>query len=118
MTPTNSAIDALTRLRDAPFPMWIFDIQTLAFLEVNDAAIRMYGYSRQQFLAMTILDIRPIEDIPALLRREWKERQHSTNGEVWQHLKRDGTVIAVEITSFESEFNGRGVEIVIVREIH
>jgi PAS domain S-box-containing protein len=49
-----------------PQPMWVFDIETLRFLEVNDAAIRHYGYSRDEFLSMTILDILPPEDAPGI----------------------------------------------------
>ena len=51
----------------SPTPMWVYDADTLAFLAVNDAAIRHYGYSRDEFLAMTIKDIRPAEDVPRLL---------------------------------------------------
>ena len=51
-----------------PQPMWIYDLETLAFLEVNQAAISHYGYSRKEFLSMTLKDIRPPEDIPALLK--------------------------------------------------
>ena len=50
-----------------PLPMWVYDVETLGFLAVNDAAVRHYGYSREEFLAMTITDIRPPEDVPALL---------------------------------------------------
>ena len=47
--------------------MWVFDHETLAFLEVNDAAVEHYGYSREEFLAMTLTDIRPPEDVPAMI---------------------------------------------------
>ena len=50
-----------------PDPMWIYDRETLRFLDVNDAAIAKYGYSRDEFLAMTIKDIRPKEEVPGLL---------------------------------------------------
>ena len=50
-----------------PHPMWVYDLETLRFLAVNDAAVRRYGYSREEFLALTIRDIRPPEDVPALL---------------------------------------------------
>src|SRR5260370_12496119 len=50
-----------------PLPMWVYDYETLRFLAVNEAAVRLYGYSREEFLAMTINDIRPPEAIPALL---------------------------------------------------
>jgi PAS domain S-box-containing protein len=50
-----------------PHPMWVFDVETLAFLAVNDAAVRLYGYSRDEFLGMTIKEIRPLGEVPALL---------------------------------------------------
>jgi PAS domain S-box-containing protein len=50
---------------DIPLPMWVYDLDTFAFLDVNHAAMRLYGYSREEFLSMTIKDIRPPEDIPA-----------------------------------------------------
>lgn len=51
----------------SPHPMWVFDQETLAFLEVNDAAVRRYDYTREEFLGMTILDIRPVEDVQMLV---------------------------------------------------
>ena len=50
-----------------PLPMWVYDAQTLRFLAVNDAAVRHYGYSREEFLAMAITDIRPAEEVQQLL---------------------------------------------------
>ncbi|MFZ0998081.1 MAG: PAS domain-containing protein, partial [Candidatus Sulfotelmatobacter sp.] len=50
-----------------PHPTWVFDRETLRFLAVNDAAVHQYGYSRDEFLAMTLKDIRPPEDVPALV---------------------------------------------------
>ena len=50
-----------------PNPMWVYDLESLAFLDVNNAAIAHYGYSREEFLSMTIQDIRPAEDVPRLL---------------------------------------------------
>ena len=50
-----------------PHPMWVYDTETLRFLAVNDAAVQRYGYARDEFLAMTVTDIRPPEDVPALL---------------------------------------------------
>jgi len=99
-------------------PMWVFDIGTLAFLAVNDAAVRHYGYSRKEFLSMTILDIRPNEDIVPLLREELHEgRRHNSQKELWRHLKKNGSLIDVEITSREVLFNGRGAEIVTAVDV-
>jgi PAS domain S-box-containing protein len=97
-----------------PHPMWVFDSSTLAFLEVNPAPVRKYGYSREQFLQMTIADIRPKEDVPQLLA-ETAEPQNST-AEHWRHKKKDGTVFAVTITSGITEFQGTRAELVLARE--
>src|SRR5205823_9462452 len=51
----------------SPLPMWVYDAETLEFLNVNDAAIRHYGYTREEFLSMTIREIRPPEDVAAML---------------------------------------------------
>ena len=97
-------------------PMWIYDQETLAFLEVNEAAISLYGYSRKEFLAMTILDIRPVEDIPMLLSTTMRpDQRRESESEHWRHAKKDGTVIDVEVTSWEVVFNGRPSELVSLR---
>ena len=93
-------------------PMWVFDRETLAFLAVNDVAIERYGYSRDQFLAMTILDIRPSEDVIPLLQEELRDRKHNSVGETWRHRTKDGAVIRVKISSRAIIFEGRPAEIV------
>jgi PAS domain S-box-containing protein len=100
-----------------PHPMWVYDLETLSFLAVNDAAITHYGYSRTEFLAMTIKDIRPPEDIPALLENINKVNDGVDEAGVWQHLKKDGSVIAVEITSHVTTFNGRRSEMVLAHDV-
>ena len=98
---------------DNPSPMWVYDLQTLAFLEVNDAAIRTYGFSRQEFMAMKLLDIRPYEDIGPFLR-QW-EHPRQSSAEKWRHIRKDGTVFPVSITSWELNFRGRRAELVLAR---
>jgi PAS domain S-box-containing protein len=100
-----------------PQSMWVFDLETLAFLEVNDAAIHHYGYAREEFLAMTIKDIRPAEDVPNLLANvSGVTPQHDEAG-VWKHRKKDGTVIDVEITAHELTFYGRLAQIVLAYDV-
>ncbi|MDT4895401.1 MAG: two-component system, cell cycle sensor histidine kinase and response regulator CckA [Acidobacteriota bacterium] len=100
-----------------PQSMWVFDLETLAFLEVNDAAIHHYGYAREEFLAMTIKDIRPAEDVPNLLANvSGVTPQHDEAG-VWKHRKRDGTVIDVEITAHELTYYGRPAQIVLAYDV-
>jgi PAS domain S-box-containing protein len=100
-----------------PQPMWVYDLTTLRFLAVNDAAVRHYGYSRAEFLDMTIRDIRPPEDVKLL-----EDYIASENGEVadageWRHRKKDGADINVEITSNRLTFGGRPAEFVLVHDI-
>jgi PAS domain S-box-containing protein len=86
---------------DSPQPMWIYDLTTLAFLEVNQAAMLHYGYSRDEFLSMTIKDIRPKEDIPILLEDVATTTDSYNNAGIWRHLKKNGELIYVSIKSHE-----------------
>src|SRR4030042_2787370 len=80
-----------------PHPMWIYDLETLAFLDVNDAAVQHYGYSEKEFYSMTIRNIRPPEDIPALLENISKIEKGLDMAGTWRHIKKDGTLLHVEI---------------------
>jgi PAS domain S-box-containing protein len=94
-------------------PMWVYDLETLGFLEVNEAAIRAYGFSRREFMTMTLFDIRPLEDIQPLLQ-SWKHPREST-AESWRHMGKDGNEFAVSITSWQLDFRGRKAELVMAR---
>lgn len=100
-----------------PFPMWVYDLETLSFLAVNEAAAHHYGYSRREFLNMTIKDIRPLEDVPALLDNVSKVDSTMEVAGAWRHQKRDGSVIDVEITSYPLSFSGRRAELVLASDI-
>ena len=68
------------------YPMWVYDRETRRFLEVNDAAIAAYGFSREGFLKMTLLDIRPKEDTPEFLRLTENPRpMGQSTAEKWRH---------------------------------
>lgn len=82
---------------DNPYPMWIYDAETLRFTAVNDTAVRSYGYSREEFRAMTVADIRPNEDVPALLGRLHSLEPGKT--EPVRHKRKDGSVFWVEVTT-------------------
>ena len=100
-----------------PQPMWVFDLETLAFLEVNDAAIHHYGYAREEFLAMTITDIRLVGDIPHLLDNVSSDRPQHEAPSVWKHKKKDGTLIDVEITAHDLTFYGRPAQLVLAYDV-
>jgi PAS domain S-box-containing protein len=100
-----------------PHPTWAFDRATLRFLAVNAAAVRKYGYSSEEFLAMTIKDIRPPQDVPALLESVGALCDGNESVGEWRHRRKDGTVIDVEITSYALNFEGRDAEIVVAVDV-
>ncbi len=102
----------------APFPMWVYDIETLRFLEVNSTAITKYGYTLEEFKSMGIGDIRPEEDVPKLLRSV-KERNegNETNDSNWRHRLKDGKIIDVLITTQLFVNEGRDACLVIAKDI-
>ena len=100
-----------------PHPMWVYDLDTLAFLAVNEAAVRHYGYSQKEFLRMTIKDIRPAEEVPRLLENVARVRSGLDQAGVWRHRKKDGTLIEVEITSYALTFDGRRAELVLANDV-
>src|SRR5437870_10365185 len=76
-----------------PCPMYVCDEETLNFLAVNDAAVRHYGYSREEFLSMKVTEIRPAKEIPALLEQFAKNTGSHDLAGIWKHQKKDGTII-------------------------
>jgi PAS domain S-box-containing protein len=93
-------------------PMWIFNQETLDFLEVNQTAIERYGFSREEFLAMTLLDIRPSEDASRLLHSTLRHPHATIQPTLWRHQTKDGTIFQVQITSREIRFCGHPAELV------
>ncbi|MGD1044482.1 MAG: PAS domain S-box protein [Bacteroidota bacterium] len=102
-----------------PHPMWLYDIDTLQFLEVNDAAVHYYGYNREEFLSMSIKDIRPEEDVQNLTEHLQQTAEHDGIQEagVWRHRKKNGEVIEVEIISHTLEFNGHNAKMILATKI-
>ena len=101
----------------SPLSMWVYDVATLAFLAVNEAAIRQYGYTREEFLAMTIKNIRPPEDLPALVKSVENTSGNFDSSDIWRHRKKDGTVIDVEISSHLIRFYGHRARLVLANDI-
>ena len=99
-----------------PLPTWVYDRETLRFLAVNCAAVRNYGYFADEFLAMTVNDIRLAEDVPAQLEsvKRTEGVEHSSN---WKHQRKDGSLIDVEITSYPLNFAGSSAEVVVAVDI-
>jgi two-component system, cell cycle sensor histidine kinase and response regulator CckA len=103
-----------------PMPAWVYDTDTYRFLAVNPAAVAHYGYTEAQFLAMTILDVRPAEDVERVKAQvKARQRGYEGQGRGWgfRHLKADGTVIDVEVISHAFDFDGHSARIVLVNDI-
>jgi PAS domain S-box-containing protein len=100
-----------------PHPMWVYDLDTLRFLAVNDAAVEHYGYDRDEFLAMTLKDIRPAEDVERLLDNVRRVAEGLDDAGVWRHQRKDGSLIEVEITSHTLIFDGRRAEVVLAHDV-
>ncbi|MBS1809812.1 MAG: PAS domain S-box protein [Acidobacteria bacterium] len=100
-----------------PLPMLIFSLDTLAFLAVNNAAVAHYGYSRKEFLALSIKDIRPAEDIDKLLEFLTHSKPQVENAGIWHHRKKNGDIIEVELTVKDLRFEGHDARIIIVEDI-
>jgi PAS domain S-box-containing protein len=102
-----------------PHPVWVYDLETLKFLDVNRAAIEKYGYSRKEFLSMTIKDIRPSEEIPALMGgiAEVAEGAGALHHRMRRHLRKDGTLIEVDGASHPIVYEGREARLVVATDV-
>jgi PAS domain S-box-containing protein len=100
-----------------PQPMWIYDIETLRFLEINAAVIDQYGYTREEFLSMTLRDIRPLEDVPLLELDVAQTGKELNSAGEWRHNKKNGELIHVEIISHAVIHNNRPARHVLIRDI-
>jgi len=112
-----AGIPYLALFESNPRPMWAYNLQSLAFLAVNAAAVQHYGYSRDEFLRMTIKDIRPCEDVPLLLQNMSRETAGLGEAREWRHRKKNGVVIEVEIVSNDFYWEGQLARLVSVTDI-
>jgi PAS domain S-box-containing protein len=100
-----------------PLPTWVFDKETLRFLQVNDAAVRQYGYSTAQFEGMTVLDILPPSehaDFREYLLNSKQDQQHKAH---WKHSRKDGKVVDAEIIAHQLEYAGRAVHLIVAQDV-
>ncbi len=100
-----------------PEAMWVYDIESLRFLAVNQAAVARYGWSEPKFLSMTLKDIRPMKEIPKMVKSATAELPGPDYSENWRHLKADGSMIWVTISSYPIVFNGRQARLVLSLDV-
>jgi PAS domain S-box-containing protein len=104
-------------VRDNPLPSWLYCHESLRFLDVNDAAVAAYGWSRDEFLEMTIVDIRPLEDVPALMDDVARMRgiPGGTTGP-WRHRHKDGALVDVTVSFLSLPLPGNSARLIVARE--
>ncbi len=100
----------------SPLPKWLYDAETLRFVDVNEAAVREYGYSRDEFLTMTLDEIHPPEDVPVLREAERSADVTSKSG-VWRLRKKSGEIIQAEITKHTFSFGDRACRLAVGRDV-
>src|SRR5690606_672373 len=89
-----------------PMALWVLELPSLRFLAVNDSAVLQYGYTREEFLSMTAMDIRPEEDKELFLHLDRNVTGTMKKG-IWRHLKKDGSIIYAEVTVHEINYEGK-----------
>lgn len=102
---------------NSPLPAWVFDLETLRFLTVNAAAVAAYGYTPEEFQSLTIRDIRPPEDVPALEIRMDELRHGRSKDGIWRHRRKDGTVLQVEVVSHAVTYGSRPATLVLAHDV-
>ena len=112
-----SAEEHRTLFENNPFPVWVYDSYTLRFLAVNEATVCEYGYSRDEFLRMTLLDIQPPEQAQKVMDAIEAARGAGLVVEEWRHRRKDGSVFDVEMNAQALDFRGRPARIVLARDI-
>ncbi len=98
-------------------PMWVWDTQTLGILSVNRAALVQYGYSREEFLGLTVDDLRPSEDVPRFLEHLKQRPATMSRSGGWRHLRADGSVMHVEVFGRDVVWSGRSARLVTVVDV-
>jgi PAS domain S-box-containing protein len=103
--------------KNNPLPMWIYDLKTLAFLDVNEAAVEHFGYSHAEFLRMRIPDILTKEDEERVIKHAHAKRPALQHSGKWLHRKKDGSLVYVEVTSHKLNYKDRKAVLVIAEDV-
>lgn len=99
-----------------PMPVWVLDADTLNFIDVNESASKLYGYSREEFLSMSSVDLRPDEEKSRYLKLD-RNLPGTHNTGLWKHRKKDGSIIHAEVTVHETEFLGKKARLVLSNDV-
>lgn len=100
-----------------PLPMWMFTLPERSIIEVNKAACEHYGYTREEFLNLSVLDMRPKEEVPRFLEDIKQMSPEVRTAGVWVHKKKNGDLIKVEIFKDDIVYKGKQVRLVLANDI-
>jgi len=100
-----------------PQPVYVFDRETLQFLEVNDACLKSYGYSRDELLKMKIIDLRPQEEIPRMRQTLAQSGPMSVLSSPFKHRVRDGRILDMEVSTHSCEFAGKNAALSVALDV-
>jgi two-component system cell cycle sensor histidine kinase/response regulator CckA len=100
-----------------PQPMWAFHLENLRFLAVNEMAIRLYGYSREEFLRMSLTDVRPPEDVPLLRSVVTNPDRHHEGRTIWRHFTKAGQLLHVEVRTQDLEIDGAPARMALITDV-
>jgi PAS domain S-box-containing protein len=103
--------------RDSPLPMWVYDLKTTRFIDVNEAALATYGYARDQFLSLSVFDIRPAEDVPKVRGMLAPDAPEYLEASGLRHQRRNGEIIEVDVFSHALEFEKRPARVAVVIDV-
>lgn len=116
----SKAVEIETKYRNLfhnnPMPMWVLELPSLRFLDVNDAAMKQYGYTRDEFLSMTATDIRPDEEKERFLNLD-RTTTGTHNAGHWKHRRKDGSILYVEVFAHEIDFAGKRCRLILSIDI-
>lgn len=100
-----------------PLPMWMLSLPELDIIDVNEAATEHYGYTREEFLALNSVDLRPPGEILRYLEKARSEGGGVRYSEGWHHIKKDGTMIDVEVFAHDLDYDQKKVRLVLVNDV-
>jgi len=101
----------------SPLPMWFSSLPELKIIDVNEAAIKLYGYSREEFTSLNLKDLRPPEDINKFLSSVEKKIEGTNSRGIWRHFKKNGEIIDVEVFTHDIELNGSNRRLILINDV-
>lgn len=104
-------------MKNTPEAVFLYEVENLKFLDVNDAALKLYGYKRDEFLQMDLTDLYAPEDIQTLLESSNKKSKEGVFTGPWRHKKKDGTSVLVEINKVSTTFENKASQLNVIRDV-